>query len=63
MGKAFTVASWNVHAGIDGWGRIFDVSLAVADLDADFTVLLEAFEPDQGLAFMETLGPSNSMPS
>jgi len=56
VGKAFTVASWNVHAGIDGWGRIFDVSLAVADLDADFTVLLEAFEPDQGLAFMETLG-------
>ena len=52
----FTVASWNVHAGIDGWGRTFDAATGIAKLNADLTVVVEAFEPDRGEPFMETLG-------
>lgn len=56
MARPFTVATWNVHAGIDGWGRVFDAPAGIARLDADLTVVVEAFEPDVGEPFMETLG-------
>lgn len=56
MGRSFTVASWNVHAGVDGWGRTFDVAGGIARLDADLTVVVEAFEPDAGAALMAGLG-------
>jgi endonuclease/exonuclease/phosphatase family metal-dependent hydrolase len=42
------VASFNVHAGVDGWGRPYDVVAACRKLDADVLVLQEAFTPDGG---------------
>ncbi len=42
------VASFNVHMGVDGWGRHFDVVAACEELDADIVVLQEAWTPDAG---------------
>ena len=42
------VASFNVHMGVDGWGRPFDVLAECAALDADVLVLQEAWTPDDG---------------
>ena len=39
------VASFNVHGGIDGWGRPFDVEAACRELDADVLVLQEMWAP------------------
>jgi endonuclease/exonuclease/phosphatase family metal-dependent hydrolase len=46
------VANFNLHAGIDGWGRPFDVVAECAALDADVLVLEEVWRPDgeKGLA-------------
>lgn len=44
------VASFNVHAGIDGWGRRFDVAATCRELDADILVLQEVWAPDDGPA-------------
>ncbi len=46
--SSLTVASFNLHAGIDGWGRPFDAVGACRDLDADVLVLQEAWTPDVG---------------
>src|SRR5579863_8777313 len=40
------VASYNVHGGVDGWGRPFDVVGACRRLDADVLVLQECWSPD-----------------
>ena len=42
------VASFNVHMGVDGWGRHFDVLAECEALDADVLVLQEAWTPDDG---------------
>jgi len=42
------VASFNVHMGVDGWGRPFDLVEECAALDADVLVLQEAWTPDDG---------------
>ncbi len=42
------VASFNVHMGVDGWGRPFDLVAECAALDADVLVLQEAWTPDDG---------------
>lgn len=42
------VASFNVHMGVDGWGRHFDVLSECEALDADVLVLQEAWTPDDG---------------
>ena len=42
------VASFNVHMGVDGWGRPFDLVEECAALDADILVLQEAWTPDDG---------------
>jgi endonuclease/exonuclease/phosphatase family metal-dependent hydrolase len=42
------VASFNVHMGVDGWGRPFDLVAECAALDADILVLQEAWTPDDG---------------
>jgi endonuclease/exonuclease/phosphatase family metal-dependent hydrolase len=49
---AFSVATFNLHAGVDGWGRPFDVVAACAAIDADVLVLEESWTPDDvpGLA-------------
>jgi endonuclease/exonuclease/phosphatase family metal-dependent hydrolase len=42
------VASFNVHMGVDGWGRHFDILAECEALDADVLVLQEAWTPDDG---------------
>jgi endonuclease/exonuclease/phosphatase family metal-dependent hydrolase len=42
------VASFNVHGGVDGWGRPFDVVAACRKLDADVLVLQETWTPQGG---------------
>jgi endonuclease/exonuclease/phosphatase family metal-dependent hydrolase len=44
-----TVASYNVHGGVDGWGRPFDVIEPCRQLDADVLFLQESWTPDVGL--------------
>jgi endonuclease/exonuclease/phosphatase family metal-dependent hydrolase len=43
-----TVASYNVHGGLDGWGRPFDVVEPCRQIDADVLVLQESWSPDVG---------------
>ena len=43
---AIVVASFNVHSGVDGWGRPYDAVGACERLDADVLVMLENFVPD-----------------
>jgi endonuclease/exonuclease/phosphatase family metal-dependent hydrolase len=38
-----TIANFNMHAGVDGWGRPFDYLAACRSLDADVLVLQEAW--------------------
>jgi endonuclease/exonuclease/phosphatase family metal-dependent hydrolase len=45
-GSSFSVATFNLHAGVDGWGRPFDVVGACRTLDADVLVLQETWTPD-----------------
>jgi endonuclease/exonuclease/phosphatase family metal-dependent hydrolase len=52
----FVVASFNVHAGVDGWGRPFDWLGATRSIDADVLVLQEAWQPDEGPGMAETIG-------
>jgi endonuclease/exonuclease/phosphatase family metal-dependent hydrolase len=40
-----SIATWNLHAGIDGWGRPFDVIDACRRIDADVLVLEECWAP------------------
>jgi endonuclease/exonuclease/phosphatase family metal-dependent hydrolase len=43
-----TLATFNVHMGVDGWGRPFDIVGECAALDADILVMQESWEPDDG---------------
>lgn len=43
------VATFNVHAGIDGWGEPFDVVASCADLDADVLLMQETWTPTGGV--------------
>jgi endonuclease/exonuclease/phosphatase family metal-dependent hydrolase len=43
-----SVANFNIHAGIDGWGRPFDVVEACRPIDADVLVLQESWAPQAG---------------
>jgi endonuclease/exonuclease/phosphatase family metal-dependent hydrolase len=47
-GSTLTLASFNVHMGVDGWGRPFDVVSECRDLDADVLVMQESWAPDDG---------------
>jgi len=42
------VASFNVHGGVDGWGRPFDVVDACRRVEADVLMLQECWRPDSG---------------
>ena len=42
------LASYNVHAGVNGWGRPYDVVARCQELDADVLVLEETWSPDEG---------------
>jgi endonuclease/exonuclease/phosphatase family metal-dependent hydrolase len=41
-----SVANYNMHCGMDGWGRPYDYLAAIAGLDADVVVLEEAWTAD-----------------
>ena len=43
-----SVASFNAHAGMDGWGRSYDLVDACRQLNADVIVLQETFAPLNG---------------
>ncbi len=49
------VATFNLHAGVDGWGRRTRVLDHVAQLDADVLVLPELWRGDEGDDFFATL--------
>lgn len=51
----FSVASFNLHWGIDSRGRPFDVLGAVLALDADVTVLPESWRPGDRPAVIDEL--------
>jgi endonuclease/exonuclease/phosphatase family metal-dependent hydrolase len=51
-----SVATFNLHAGVDGWGRAFDVLGACRVLDADVLVLEETWTPDSGPGIAATVG-------
>jgi len=52
-----TLATFNVHGGVDGWGRPFDVVAECAALDADVLVLQESWAPaGGGLSTAATVG-------
>ncbi|HUI03930.1 MAG TPA: endonuclease/exonuclease/phosphatase family protein [Acidimicrobiales bacterium] len=42
------VATYNLHGGVDGWGRPFDVVAACRAVDADVLVVQESWAPDAG---------------
>jgi len=42
------IATFNIHAGVDGWGERFDVVTACKELDADVLFLQENWMPDEG---------------
>ncbi len=51
-----SVATFNLHAGVDGWGRPFDVVDACRAIDADVLVLQETWTPDDGAGIAPTVG-------
>jgi len=50
------LASFNVHAGIDGWGRPFDTVQACRSLEADVLVMQENWTVDAGPGVAEVVG-------
>jgi len=49
------VASFNLHAGVDGWGTPFDPVAACASLHADVIVLQESFSPEVGTSLADQI--------
>ncbi|HZU79481.1 MAG TPA: endonuclease/exonuclease/phosphatase family protein, partial [Acidimicrobiales bacterium] len=49
------VATFNVHGGVDGWGRAYDVVDACRRLEADVLVLQESWTPAEGPALADTV--------
>ncbi len=47
------VASFNVHGGVDGWGRPFDVVDACRRIGADVLMLQESWFPDGGVSMAQ----------
>ena len=52
------VATFNLHAGVDGWGRPTRVLEVVKDLDADILILPELWRADDGPDFYDDLSTS-----
>ena len=52
------VATFNLHAGVDGWGRETRALNVAKDLDADILVLPELWRADEGPDFYEDLTTS-----
>ena len=56
MHDAFTVATYNVHAGVDAWGRTVDAAGEAAKLDADIYLLQENWVDGAGGSVARDLG-------
>lgn len=56
MSAEVVVASWNVHSGIDGWGRPFDVVEGCRSIDADVLVLQETWCADGATSIARLVG-------
>ena len=54
------VATFNLHAGVDGWGRPTRVLDVVKELDADMLILPELWRADDGHDFFDDLSTSLS---
>jgi len=52
------VASYNVHGGVDGWGRPYDAVEVCRRIDADVLVLQESWHPDGGTDLAHRVGES-----
>ena len=48
LATVLSIANYNMHCGMDGWGRPYDYVAAIAALDADVIVLEEAWTADGG---------------
>ena len=46
LATVLSIANFNMHCGMDGWGRRYDYVAAIASLDADIVVLEEAWTAD-----------------
>lgn len=53
---SLSVATFNLHAGVDGWGRPFDVIGACREIDADVLVLEETWTPGNGTGIAAAVG-------
>ncbi len=49
------MATFNIHAAVDGWSRPFDPMPGCRALDADVLVLQEVFEPEREPGFLDRL--------
>ncbi|HEY5010175.1 MAG TPA: hypothetical protein VIH73_03405, partial [Acidimicrobiales bacterium] len=49
------VATFNLHAGVDGWGRPTNVLDHVASLNADVLILPELWRAESGADFVSEL--------
>ena len=54
--KSVVVASFNVHGGVDGFGRPFDVVAACQEIDADVLILQESWSPASGEPLAQLVG-------
>src|ERR1700683_5227529 len=43
LATVLSIANFNMHCGMDGWGRPYDYLAAIADLNADIVVLEETW--------------------
>lgn len=55
------VATFNVHGGVDGWGRKIPVVECVKRLEADVVVLQELFTPDGESGMSQEIAQSTGM--
>jgi endonuclease/exonuclease/phosphatase family metal-dependent hydrolase len=46
LATVLSIANFNMHCGMDGWGRPYDYLAAIAALDADIVVLEETWTAD-----------------
>ncbi|MGH9028028.1 MAG: hypothetical protein ACRDV4_00190, partial [Acidimicrobiales bacterium] len=54
--RELVVASWNVHCGVDGWGRPFNVVDGCRAIDADVLVLEETWSADGKTSMAQEVG-------
>ena len=53
------VANFNVHCGVDGWGRPYDVVAACGALEADVLVVEETWTPEAGVGTAEAVAAAH----